>query len=979
MLQADFRIAARFICGVISLVVGFTGFGASSAHAADTPAPVLLVLTEGLQKALGDNLPEGFISILHHELDPDALVAAAAAGDSLVWIAPPENLPPELWVRAFSLSAAAVDVRPAAAAPIALPPDMEIPARAQSAYLFPSGEFPRHNVDEEIRADFLPLLEAYDSFGELIGYPGVLMSHVAPSLAGSRFQGSQTYFFFFEHPEEDVSPEQWHALLQQIGLAHQSQLVVERVESNYASFSPGERIQMRVRVRNGRPDAAAVNFRFHHRGPQDTAYLPVTEIRRVAGAGSTTEALLDFLPDASPGLHHLRVEVLQDLAHATELAVIGNPKVIAQRELGFVILDEDWSTPELLTVEGTNLLVEGQPAFLAGTHYYPSNVWWEWAWRDFRPMQANRDFWGMRRGGNRLVRVWVDPVLDEPVLRALDAAVWLAAQHGIALDVCVFNQWVRDLGFERENGERVDFQFRHPADFNLYSISLRNLDLQREYAGILARRWQRAGNVIFNLANETYLKNPDTTQMDPEAAQWEEAQGPAGARRDSLLFRRWGDEMARAIRAAGGKQLVFPGYMFGLSDGGDTYLANRHAPIMPWHGYFAPEAIGQTIHYYDPTCSGRPLFLQEFGALGWNPAAHYDAAMHYALAAGAAGAMSYEWGVSWLAHEAPYVPLPIRDALAEDPDPRWFAPIIDYARENTTPEGVGLAPWPSGFGYASIYPGTPFMADAARAVWRLAYFGDLFSRGHAQYEVYVIIPEASFDAIAPAQELFKSLWLEGVQFGVLQAECLGAVPPGARVLLCPAPLGEAQERQLQEHAGRGMTVLKPGSPGWRAWEQLPRVHFSPRGAINALSRPTKAGTLFSFLTESIETALRVQLAQREIELGLASYALIHETPDGINFLEATGEVVLNGAPLLDISGARVLVAAAEGEVLEDFGAWTLIAEAPCTLTFPQGVEEVAALLDREVAVEMQHDRGSNVLTLEETRVRYPLRIRFVKE
>lgn len=42
---------------------------------------------------------------------------------------------------------------------------------------------PKHNIDEEPRAEFLPLFEAVDRFGETVAYPGVLFEHTAGSLA----------------------------------------------------------------------------------------------------------------------------------------------------------------------------------------------------------------------------------------------------------------------------------------------------------------------------------------------------------------------------------------------------------------------------------------------------------------------------------------------------------------------------------------------------------------------------------------------------------------------------------------------------------------------------------------------------------------------------------------------------------------------------------------------------------------------------
>ena len=47
---------------------------------------------------------------------------------------------------------------------------------------------------------------------------------------------------------------------------------------------------------------------------------------------------------------------------------------------------------------------------------------------------------------------------------------------------------------------------------------------------------------MFNLSNETYIKDPDPTQMDKEVQAWEGMPKEKGILRDTLLFRRWAKE-----------------------------------------------------------------------------------------------------------------------------------------------------------------------------------------------------------------------------------------------------------------------------------------------------------------------------------------------------------------------------------------------------------------------------------------------------
>lgn len=943
---------------------------------------IQLVSSSSFIEALGDSLPEVFQPVPLESLNPDELVKNAAAGGSIVWIGPPDKLPADLWIGSFTPSTEKLAIQAAAASPIPVSKEAGLSARIQSAFIHPPIEFPKHNIDEEIRADFLPILEAKDRFGTGVGFPGVLLNHAAPSLAGNRFQDCAAYIFFFSHPEKDIDLSWWKMLLTQIAAAVESSLAIEKVETNYASCHQGERVQVRVRIKNRQSAATAMQIRLYHQTPDGKDDSLISDVRRVAGGGSATEALFDYLPPAETGLHRIRVDVAQDVANRENLAVVGIPRVLMSRQIAFVMLDSPLKTQPCLRVEGPNFSVSSCEMFLAGTHYYPSDVWWEWAWRDFRPAIAVRDFEAMRRAGNRIVRVWVDPVLDEPVLRAMDAAIWLAGQNGITLDICVFNQWVRDLGYEKPDGTKVHFEYRHPQDFNIYSFSLRNLQDQRDYIRVLARRWKGAGNIIYNLANETYVKDPDSSQMDAEAAAWTETQLPSGSQRDSLIFRRWANEMEEVIRREGGSQIVFPGYMFNLSHGGDTYLANQDSPIMPWHGYFPPEWIGQTIHYFDPLSSDRPLLLEEFGSLGWNNKDHYDGAMHYAIAAGAGAAMSYEWGVSWLSQEAPFVPLPIRDALKQPADPRWFAPAVDYARQNTTEKGAGIAPWPSGFGYGSIYHGTPFTAPAADVLWQLSQFGEFFTRAADDTsQVAVVIPEADTTAVEPSLELFKKLWLQGVQFTVVQASQIEKLSDKvATVLLAGAVPGHVMEK-IQSRGVSEESIYKAGDFSWTGNPAIPRVAFSPQGDINCISRKTLGGHLYMFASEVSHSEISAMIGGSTVTMGLQKYAMIHSTEQGINFLEASGEIKLNGVKLIHPSRGRVLVSGIDDKPLHKSDRWKLVATEPAEVSFSRMIKEARIYLpdgvpQQQVILPAVSD---GILRVDQDLSRYPLEIQFQDE
>jgi len=73
---------------------------------------------------------------------------------------------------------------------------------------------------------------------------------------------------------------------------------------------------------------------------------------------------------------------------------VGAAPVTARRDIGDAL-----RTPAIASVQGAAMRIDGKQGFWAGTNYYPSSSWWDWLWRDFRPLEAAQDFSSMRRLG----------------------------------------------------------------------------------------------------------------------------------------------------------------------------------------------------------------------------------------------------------------------------------------------------------------------------------------------------------------------------------------------------------------------------------------------------------------------------------------------------------------------------------------------------------------------------------------------------
>ncbi|GGG89550.1 hypothetical protein GCM10007415_24680 [Parapedobacter pyrenivorans] len=894
-----------------------------------------MVADRGLIAVLAPLLPASMVTIPIDAVDADRLVQSLANGDALVWLGDPDHVPKALSVGAHALADEPLDMAWKGDCPLVLKDVPLKPARAMGAYIAPPKGMPYHNVDEEIRADFLPVLEAKDRFGEVIGYPAVYMNYFAPSLALGRFEGCECFFFFVTDPLQLMDAAAWQSVLQGIDQKRSSFLQVTDFNTNYSAFHHRERVQLRVRLRNRNDRAVSAMLRFSVKYSGTDAFRPLGALRRVPEGKSATEAIFDFIPEFRLGLCEIKLEVLQDVEKAELLAVDGDLKVVETRHLAFLLANDVLKTPVNHAVKGPNLEIDGEGAFWVGTHYYPSSSWWEWVWRDYRPLKAEEDFAAIRKAGYRIARVWINPVIDEQVLRSIDVAIDQAARHGIVVILTLFTQWVRQMGFQRDSGEQVLFDFRHPRDFNLISVSLRNIDLQREFISILAKRWKHAGNLIFNLSNEVYIKDPDASQMDREVQAWPEVAMPAGTLRDSLLYKRWAKAMTAVLRENGAQQSVLPGYLFSTLDGGDVLVANEDAPMVPWHNYYPAEHAGLKLQYFDPIAANKPVLLEEFGYGEWNPTERYDGTVHYALAAGATGAVSYEWGLSWLARESCYWPLPLRETLVDDPDPRWFSPFAEMAKLMSE-RGVGMCPTPSGTGYGSIYHGTPFPASAAIALGRLGLFGKGLQRTKYDENTYVVVPKARLEAIEILDETFRKLWAGHVLFGVWQEEQLMDLPKSAKVVICPMALGKAATAQLDRLKNNGVSVYK--GDGWQGNAVINRVGIDADN-VRLLARRTANGLLLTAASEKPLNQVTLRYKGNAVGFGLGDFGMAHLTDRGIPQIEGAGTITVANELVCRVANGRIMMAT-DAVDLRVAGEIRLMVTTPTEVTFARTITQV---------------------------------------
>jgi hypothetical protein len=315
------------------------------------------------------------------------------------------------------------------------------------------------------------------------------------------------------------------------------------------------------------------------------------------------------------------------------------------------------------------------------------------------------------------------------------------------------------------------------------------------------------------------------------------------------------------------------------------------------------------------------------------------------------------------------------------PDPRWFTPVMDLAKLWSR-RAVGIFPAPSGFTYGSIYHGTPFPAEAAVALGRLGRMGKGLARAERPEQVYVVIPTAfagarkGMDDVTPAIE---QLWKEKAVFGIVQEDGLGSVPKSTRMLICPKGVSAASKGKLEELRRSGIEVFTGPDESWRKSARLVRLSVTPGNGINLLVRRTVQGTLYSLMSSSPVKAVTLKTERgNSVTLDLNDYAMVHESAAGINWVQGSGEVVINGSQLCKLDEGRAILASDDDLDLLSSKRVRVLVTQPTRIKFAHAIASVGVLEEnRAEPVGTFKPEGADkaAIDIDSELVRYVLQIR----
>jgi hypothetical protein len=293
----------------------------------------------------------------------------------------------------------------------------------------------------------------------------------------------------------------------------------------------------------------------------------------------------------------------------------------------------------------------------------------------------------------------------------------------------------------------------------------------------------------------------------------------------------------------------------------------------------------------------------------------------------------------------------------------------------------GIAAIPSGFHWGSIYHGTPFPAGAAVALGRLGLMGGGLARALRPEKVYVVVPTAfngARDGMDEVTNVVNKLWQEKAVFGMLQEDCLGTLPKTTRLLICPKGVTAASEGKLAELRRSGVEVFTGADDGWRKSAQLPHLSVTPGEGTNLLVRRTVQGTLYGLLNRVPVKAVTLKTERgTPVRMGLSDYVLVQEGEAGINWVEASGEVVVQGSPFCAIDRGRAILASDDGLDLVHSKRVRVLATEPTRIKFSRAIASVAVLEEgrRDALATFEPEAADNFsLDIDSELIRYVLRI-----
>jgi len=172
------------------------------------------------------------------------------------------------------------------------------------------------------------------------------------------------------------------------------------------------------------------------------------------------------------------------------------------------------------------------------------------------------------------------------------------------------------------------------------------------------------------------------------------------------------------------------------------------------------------------------------------------------------------------------------------------------------------------------------------------------------------------------------------------------------------------------HSGNASEVWSP---------YLKRLQVTPGDGVNLLVRRTLGGTLYSLAGSGPPTSVTLRTeGGNVVTVGLNKFAMVQESPAGINWVQANGQIVINGSRFCNIDHGRAILASDHGLDLLHARFVRLLASEPTLIKFEQPIASISVQEENraEPLVTFSPDQAEKRgLKIDGELVRYVLQIR----
>jgi hypothetical protein len=854
------------------------------------------------------------------------LLSRLQNGDSLLFIGTRGlDFLQEIWVRAMPPEDAACTV--SESAPWVLPP-IPGPVRCRRFHLGPPQTWTQHGIHEEPRARILPFLVAQDVYGQETGSPAVLVRHDLGALTTGHYRGGRWFFFLFEEPEAVYPIDEWQRILDRVLQEEYDRCNLVSFQSQYVQYRPGEPIRVLGKVRNECDRVVPLTVVLRRTDGQGTTVADIAEIDLVVHQEETLDFSRDVYLSLKEGQH-----AFEAILYESDPMRYGPKRRDSMRQVDQArcLLDVHAGVihQPIIEIDGTVLRIDGRDDFFLGTHYYPTNSFYERSYRAFDLETARATVRLMRSQGVRICRIWTDPKLDEESIRSMAALVRLLADQRIACIVTLFTSWVQTVEVNLPESQRR-VEVASDQDESMIGLSLRDLEGQCAYVGSLVARFRHFNSIIWDLSNEFAVVDPDlgsiTTNL-PDTI----LGGPIGPLRNIAVFRHWAAQISRAIRDGGSDQPILHGCSC-WDTGSENYRCCKSGALLADHLYHDTDHLAERLVLSHPGAIGKPFIVGEFGGLWPNmaqQAEEYMVRIHYFLAAGYSAACHYEWGVSWMTREMP-ASEPIFRALCNRPKEDYEGFILsgryDYAN-SWAPGSFGICPWAASFEYGANASCSLSVTPVMQIMRSLSSFGRFLAWRPKTKRVCLLLPfethgferfKGYVRKTSLLDQTLNHLWRTGVDFMIWQVDELDSLPSSVAFVLYPAedtvPIELAERLDALED--RGVRIFRQEPPFGEEEGSFEKIRFSSTSPCSIIVRDLQNGYLLGLFPEG-RNPCRVTLEDLGLVLDVVLCSFVVVVGGKIHAVEACGQVLLNGEVFFESDSLRCLVTAGQGDLRSD--------------------------------------------------------------